>query len=154
MSKKNRIAAVLEQLQIISTQAIMRSQLTASKLGLNSTDLETIEILSRFGKSTAGKLAAETGLTTGAVTGVIDRLEKAGYAKREPDPNDRRKVLVSLNQEMVAKKIIPFYQSLSDSIERNLLSKYTLKELELIHAFLKESIQLHDEDMVSLTKGQ
>ena len=68
----------------------------AAKLGVNSTDLRCMDIIQRLDGVTAGELAREAGLTTGAVTSVIDRLERAGYAKREADPNDRRKVLVRM----------------------------------------------------------
>ena len=67
-----------------------------SKLGVNATDLRCLDIIQRLDGVTAGELAREAGLTTGAVTSVIDRLERAGYAKREADPNDRRKVLVRM----------------------------------------------------------
>jgi len=68
----------------------------AARLGVNSTDLRCMDILQRLGGATAGELAREAGITTGAVTSVIDRLERAGYAERKRDPDDRRKVLVAL----------------------------------------------------------
>src|SRR5687767_14978126 len=68
----------------------------AARLGVNSTDLRCMDILQRLDGVTAGELAREAALTTGAVTSVIDRLERAGYAKREADPADRRKVLVKM----------------------------------------------------------
>jgi DNA-binding MarR family transcriptional regulator len=71
----------------------------ASALGLNTTDLRCMDVIQRLGGVSAGELAREAGLTTGAVTSVIDRLERAGYAKRVADPNDRRRVLVELTPE-------------------------------------------------------
>jgi DNA-binding MarR family transcriptional regulator len=68
----------------------------AAKLGVNPTDLRCLDIIQRLDGVTAGELAREAGLTTGAVTSVIDRLERAGYATRESDPGDRRKVLVRM----------------------------------------------------------
>jgi DNA-binding MarR family transcriptional regulator len=68
----------------------------AARLGVNSTDLRCMDILQRLGGATAGELAREAGITTGAVTSVIDRLERAGYAERKREPDDRRKVLVAL----------------------------------------------------------
>jgi DNA-binding MarR family transcriptional regulator len=67
-----------------------------ARLGVNATDLRCLDIIQRLDGTTAGELAREAGLTTGAVTSVIDRLERAGYVKREADPNDRRKVLVRM----------------------------------------------------------
>jgi DNA-binding MarR family transcriptional regulator len=67
-----------------------------ARLGVNATDLRCLDIVQRRDGVTAGELAREAGLTTGAVTSVIDRLARAGYVMREADPNDRRKVLVRM----------------------------------------------------------
>src|SRR3954454_18951149 len=66
--------------------------LAAQRLGVNETDLHCLNIIENAGGVTAGQLAAESGLTTGAVTGVIDHLERKGFARRVPDPDDRRRV--------------------------------------------------------------
>jgi DNA-binding MarR family transcriptional regulator len=75
------------------------TQVVADRLGLNRTDLAVLSLLGARGPLSAGQLAEATGLTTGAVTGVADRLERAGYARREPDPDDRRRVIVRLVPE-------------------------------------------------------
>src|SRR5579871_2016463 len=69
-------------------------ELVGRCLGLSATDRKCLDLLSR-GPVTAGEIAKFTGLTTGAVTGIIDRLAKAGYAERVNDPQDRRRVLVA-----------------------------------------------------------
>lgn len=71
-------------------------QVVADRLGLARSDLQVVGLLEGRGPQTAGQLAEGTGLTTGAVTGVIDRLERAGYVRRDPDPGDRRRVIVKL----------------------------------------------------------
>ncbi len=63
-------------------------------LGINRTDSRCLDILDEYGSMSAGDLAEASRLTTGAITAVIDRLERAGYARRVPDPSDRRRVLV------------------------------------------------------------
>src|SRR5271166_3978282 len=73
----------------------MFHQAIADRLGLNVTDHKCMDLLLMNGSLTAGELAAMTGLTTGAITAVIDRLERAGFARREHDPRDRRRVIVS-----------------------------------------------------------
>ncbi len=73
---------------------VLHSQMIAERLGVSSTDLECLDLIVMRGPVSAGDLARATGLTTGAITGLIDRLERAGFAAREPDPADRRKVLV------------------------------------------------------------
>ncbi|EGP08058.1 hypothetical DNA-binding protein [Bradyrhizobiaceae bacterium SG-6C] len=71
----------------------------AAKVGLNTTDLECLDIIQTGELVSAGDIAKKTGLTTGAVTTLLDRLEKAGYVKRQADPNDRRRVLIALRPE-------------------------------------------------------
>ncbi|MBA2518706.1 MAG: MarR family transcriptional regulator, partial [Chloroflexia bacterium] len=65
---------------MVTGQSVLFSQAIADQVGLNPTDLEALEVLLRQGPLTAGKLAEITGLTTGAITGVVDRLERKGYA--------------------------------------------------------------------------
>jgi DNA-binding MarR family transcriptional regulator len=148
MSKKI-FEDISEQFRIMSTQAVMRSQLIATKVKINPTDLESIEILYRLGRTTAGILATHTGLTTGAVTGVIDRLVRAGYAKREYDPRDRRKVFVALNTKNIEEKIFPHYASLAIYMEK-FLKKHSKQELNFILDFLKETNQISQENLNSL----
>ncbi|GJM74993.1 hypothetical protein HMSSN036_72090 [Paenibacillus macerans] len=81
------------------TRAVMLHQTISEKIGLNATDHKCLDYLLKAGPVTAGRLAELTGLTTGAVTSVIDRLEQAGFATRDKDPNDRRKVLVKAVSE-------------------------------------------------------
>ncbi|QXJ26501.1 MarR family transcriptional regulator [Actinomadura graeca] len=77
---------------------------TASKAGMNVTDAQCVNALSLDGPQTPGGLAQLMGITTGgAITAVIDRLEKAGYVKRTRDPDDRRRVIVELVEENVAR---------------------------------------------------
>ncbi|MBO2456698.1 MarR family winged helix-turn-helix transcriptional regulator [Actinomadura violacea] len=77
---------------------------TASKAGMNVTDAQCVNALTLDGPQTPGRLAELMGITTGgAITAVIDRLEKAGYVKRTRDPDDRRRVIVELVPENVAR---------------------------------------------------
>src|SRR6201995_6198325 len=79
----------------LTRTTLMHQHIIAGSMGLRVTDAECIDFLQEMGPSTAGDLAKATRLTTGAITSMIDRLEKAGYVKRSADPNDRRKVIVS-----------------------------------------------------------
>jgi DNA-binding MarR family transcriptional regulator len=74
----------------------------ARRFGVSQTDLECIDLIALRGRVTAGELAEASGLTTGAVTGVIDRLERAGYARRERDADDRRRVYVRVEPKALA----------------------------------------------------
>jgi DNA-binding MarR family transcriptional regulator len=116
-----------------SGQGVLYSQAVADRLGINSTDLECLDHISR-GPLAAGRLAELTGLTTGAVTGVIDRLERAGLARREHDAGDRRRILVTATPA-VAQRVAPLFEPM----ERNAMSAlaiYRDDELALLLDFL------------------
>jgi MarR family transcriptional regulator, organic hydroperoxide resistance regulator len=93
--------------------SILYNQQIADRVGLRLTDMQCINVLELMGPSTPGELARFTGLTTGGVTVMLDRLEKAGYLKREPNPRDRRSVLVHLNPTKV-KKMQAFYGDINE----------------------------------------
>ena len=94
MSRDELTDAVLLALRESSGLGVLHSQAMAERLGVSSTDLECLDIIAMRGPITAGELARASGLTTGAITGLVDRLERAGLARREPDAADRRKVLL------------------------------------------------------------
>ncbi|WP_327090645.1 MarR family transcriptional regulator [Nonomuraea sp. NBC_01738] len=73
---------------------VINSLATAEAAGLNATDYYALNLLDLGGPLSSGELAQHTGLTTGATTRLIDRLEKGGHVRRVPDPHDRRKVIV------------------------------------------------------------
>jgi DNA-binding MarR family transcriptional regulator len=98
--------------------------------GIHTTDIRCLEFLSEVSFATAGDLAKITGLTTGAVTAVIDRLENAGFVKREADSNDRRKVIIRLI-ERCSNNIKPARDLFINQIPK-LLSGYKTEELKLI----------------------
>jgi DNA-binding MarR family transcriptional regulator len=86
---------------------------------------------------TAGQLSALTGLTTGAVTGVLNRLEQAGYVSRVQDPQDKRRVVICIDQEKAAKDIVPLFESFGKDLDQ-MLSRYDDAELENILDFIRQ----------------
>lgn len=76
------------------SSVVLHGQASAAALGLNATDLYALNVLSLAGSLTSGALAGRTGLTTGATTRLIDRLERAGHIRRVPDPADRRRMFI------------------------------------------------------------
>src|ERR687884_840498 len=94
MKREEIIQVIIEKFREMSTETIMFHQAVADVLGLHITDHKCLDFIYRFGAMPAGKLAELTGLTTGAVTGIIDRLEEAGYVRRINDPKDRRRTIV------------------------------------------------------------
>lgn len=127
---------LLHELRQNSARAVMFHQLISEKMGLNATDHKCLDFLNRTGPVTAGQLAQLTGLTTGAITSVIDRLEQAGYVIRDKDPNDRRRVVVKSVPEGSA-RISPLFQSVAQSTLQ-IISQYTDEELQLILNFIKQ----------------
>ena len=96
--KNERIDELIREFRVSGNQDDAFDNLAAQRLGVSETDLHCLNIIENAGGVTAGELAAESGLTTGAVTGVIDRLEKKGFARRVSDPADRRRVKVEVTK--------------------------------------------------------
>jgi DNA-binding MarR family transcriptional regulator len=130
-SARTRLLAELDrEIRLMGTRTIMLSQAVASRLGLSPTDLETLDLLSTNGPLTAGRLAELTGLTTGAITGVVDRLEEAGLVRRERDAEDRRRVIVHLVPDR-ARAIARLYEPLARAMAE-LNGRYTAEQLALM----------------------
>ena len=127
---------------------IRASQVSADKfddvasevLGINRTDHRALDVLERLGPITAGKLAEEAGLSPAAMTSSIDRLEKAGIARRVADSSDRRRVLVEVTPEAV-KRAERIYAPMQQAfIEQT--AHYSVKDLEVLHDFLERGEEL------------
>ena len=132
--KRQQLEAALNAaMRDASGQGVLYSQAVAGRLGMNSTDLECLDYILR-GPVTPGRLAELTGLTTGAITGVIDRLERIGLARRESDPDDRRKTVVRA-LPAVLERIAPLFEPM-ERAAMAVLSKYRDDELALILNFL------------------
>jgi DNA-binding MarR family transcriptional regulator len=106
-----------ETLRKVSAQSVLISDLVARLVGLNSTDLECLDLLLLAGPATAGRLGEHTGLTSGATTAVIDRLERAGFVRRRRDENDRRRVLVEIVKSSID-RIVPLYAPLKVRVDQ------------------------------------
>jgi DNA-binding MarR family transcriptional regulator len=126
-------AALNAAMRDVSGQGVLYSQAVAERLGMNSTDLECLDHILR-GPVTAGRLAEVTGLTTGAITGVIDRLERVGLARRERDADDRRKILVRA-LPAVGQRVGPLFEPM-ERTAMAVLSSYRDDELALLLDFL------------------
>jgi DNA-binding MarR family transcriptional regulator len=116
----------------------------AEHLKLNTTDHKCLDMIWRCHETTPGEcmtpgqLARETRLTTGAVTGVLDRLEQAGYVSREHDPEDRRRIIIRPVPERIKADVWPLFNGLSEGFER-LCARYTDEELRRMIAFTRDS---------------
>jgi len=113
----------------------------AEALGVNLTDLHALNIIENRGGVTAGALAAEAGLTTGAVTGVLDRLERAGYARRVPDPKDRRRVRIEATDHFYA-RADEIWRPVAAEWQTELARRFSADELDVITEFLNATNEL------------
>jgi DNA-binding MarR family transcriptional regulator len=125
-------------------------QAVADALGLNRTDMRCLDVIHAEGPVTAGRLAAATGLSTGAITTVIDRLERAGYARRVRDEADRRRVLVEVAPE-VREGSAEFYRPHMEHSER-LYRRYTEDQLRLLLEFTREGRELNEREAARLER--
>jgi DNA-binding MarR family transcriptional regulator len=132
MSREEVIQTIVDRFREMSTETIMFHQAVADDLGLYITDHKCMDIIYRFGAMPAGRLGEMTGLTTGAITGMIDRLEKAGYVRRTNDPKDRRKTIVEpTRNKNLEKKISMIFTPLHERLHK-LLSSYSDSELTFL----------------------
>jgi DNA-binding MarR family transcriptional regulator len=127
-------------LQDLSTETILLHQTIADRLGLNPTDHKCLGFLLDAGAPlTAGELAVRTGLTTGAVTGIVDRLERAGFVRRGRDAADRRRVVLELVAEKVRRAVFPLFEPLGKRMAA-LAASYSKRDLAIIADFLERGL--------------
>jgi DNA-binding MarR family transcriptional regulator len=129
-SKRELIQELGESFRVSQTRSQAFDQLVAKRLGINLTDLSCLDVIQRRGRVTAGELAEELGLTTGAVTAILDRLEDRGYARRLRDQTDRRRVLVELTPE-AERQLMAIYGPMAEEWYA-LLGRYTADQLRLM----------------------
>ena len=131
---RDTIDSVIRSLRRVNLQGSFFGQTVAIRFGLSESDVEALELLVDTGAATAGRLAELMGLTTGAITRVVDRLEQAGYVRRVPDPTDRRRVIV----ELVPEKMAGIQAAMAGYGEKSAseLGRYSDAELAVINDFL------------------
>jgi DNA-binding MarR family transcriptional regulator len=117
-------------------ELLVSSYEATEDVGVNPTDLGALCLLLLHGPAPAGRLAELTGLTTGAITGVVDRLEKGGFVRREVDPADRRKVIVVPDAGRVERDLFPHFPSLQTAAAPQFYDDFSVAELGLISKFL------------------
>ncbi|MFE1832858.1 MarR family winged helix-turn-helix transcriptional regulator [Streptomyces sviceus] len=135
-------AQALEAMDFFIATAHLGQQEMAQRLGLNVTDLLCFACVLKAGEDllTAGDLAEHAHVTTGAVTGILNRLERGGYVTRVPDPNDRRRVRVAALPDAVA-KVVALYQPYYDRLDA-LFAGYSADEIAVLHDWFSRSTNL------------
>ena len=140
-SKQELIAQLIAAYRANTSQEGAFDTLAAANLGISLSDLRCLDLVQASGGMTAGELARASGLTTGAVTAVIDRLEQAGFVRRLRDESDRRKVNVEVttrHYEEAGKVWAP----LMEDWQKTLAARFTAEELRTITEFLRSATEL------------
>ena len=135
-----RVAAVEMAVRNLIANAILFNHQVAQRVGLGASDAQFMHLLQLHGPLTPGRLAELSGLTTGTVTGVLDRLEATGFVRRERDEGDRSKVIVKLNEERVWSAMAPLYAGQAESLAA-VASAYDAEQLEVIADFLDRLVR-------------
>ena len=136
----------------MSATAVMFHQAVADRLGLHVTDHKCADLILRNGSMTAGALANLTGLTTGAITGVVDRLEGAGLARRVPDPTDRRRVVIEIiANSKCSTAVANLFSGIAQATSK-LLERYTDDELALVLDFVGRCNALSHAETIKLRR--
>lgn len=127
-----------EELRRSATGGVFLLQAVAERSGMNLTDLQCINILTSTGPITAGRVAELMGLTTGAITGVINRLERAGYVRREKDPGDGRRVVIQPVLEELERAGAGFFGSQGQALDA-LIAGYDDRDLAVVLDFTRRT---------------
>jgi DNA-binding MarR family transcriptional regulator len=133
---------VIIEMRKFITAAVLLNARTAEKLGLTMTDVQVISVLQLYGPSTPTRLGAATGLSSGGITVALDRLEKAGYIRRQPNPSDRRSLLIALVPSALA-KLAKFFEG-ANAGARKALATLPERDLDAMIRFF-ETMREHRE---------
>ena len=151
-SKDELVGDLIARYRAATNRDVAFDKLAAARLGVSVTDLHCLNIVESRHGLTAGELAVESGLTTGAVTAVIDRLERAGFARRVRDAHDRRKVKVEVTDAFYA-RAADIWGPVAAEWQATLAERFTTAELATIAAFLAQVEELGERHAARLAAG-
>ena len=155
MSDDARRSELIARLMVLgeldATQTALFQQAAAATYGLGITEMKALSILTREGACTAGQLAAGLHLTSGAVTGVVDRLVRRGFARRTPDEHDRRRVVIEADLATLASGE-NVYRSIGDAFA-TLHAGYTTEQLEFLVRHVETSIEITKRETEKLRRS-
>jgi DNA-binding MarR family transcriptional regulator len=120
--------------------SVLFRNLIGERLGVNVTDMECLGLIFHKGLATPSELARHTGLTSGATTAMLDRLEKAGLIERKPNPNDRRGTIITL-AKAGTERVAPWFKSAREA-QNALISSYSEEELDVLSDFFERATEM------------
>jgi DNA-binding MarR family transcriptional regulator len=145
-TREELLQALREEWRRSSAEGIFYVQAIAERSGMNLTDLQCINILTSTGPITAGQLAEEMRLTTGAITGLVNRLEQRGYVRRTKDPRDARRVVIEPDSEALERAGVGIFASESEAAWENLINSYDDQALAILLDFARKTDALTREE--------
>ena len=151
-SQKKLQNELSEAVQWAGTLKVIHTNAVASRIGLSATEFEAMDIITRYQPLTAGRLADYCGLTTGAITGLVDRLERAGFVKRERDSQDRRRVFIRpIENAERSQKVRLLYGPIAESF-RTIITRYSPEETQLLITLHNELNEMTEKAISELRK--
>lgn len=142
--KKELVQQVRKLSQQYAYSSIRMHESVARKAGLAGTDHKYLGFLLQKGAMTAGEWAALTGLTTGAITGLIDRFEKKKLVRRKLAAGDRRKVIIEPDTKNIMALLEPLYRTYRKKSEK-IFASFTTEEIKVIETYFTKAIELMNE---------
>ena len=136
-SKQELIDAIGDEFRVNQNRADVFDEMAAEHLGINRTDMRCLDVLTRVGRTTAGDLAREAGLTTGGATAAVDRLERAGYVSRVRDDEDRRRVWIEATP-VVLERAMEIWGPLKELWDGR-AGALSREQLEFVFEFMRDS---------------
>jgi DNA-binding MarR family transcriptional regulator len=146
--KRELFDALIDEVQRSQEATARFDEAVADAAGVNRTDLRCLDVLRREGSVTAGRLAEATGLTSGAMTTALDRLERAGLARRVRDTADRRRVLVEITPE--AMRAAMHYYGEHMAFAERLYRRYNQAQIELLLEFVRDDREFNEQQAVRM----
>jgi DNA-binding MarR family transcriptional regulator len=144
------VAEVIHGAREFSIGTVLFHRAVGQILGVNVTDMKCLDMMTLQGSATPSQLAAHTGLSSGATTAMVDRLERAGLIERQPNPNDRRGTILVLTKQAM-RKLPLLFAPLGTAME-TLVSRYSQKELSVLNDFFARARLLWREERARLQR--
>jgi DNA-binding MarR family transcriptional regulator len=150
-NQQGLIEDVVSALRALQRAVDRYDELVACRLGINRSDLRCLDLLHEGGTMSAGQVAAGSGLTSGAATRMLDRLERIGYVRRRPDRGDRRRVLVELTPRAstLATELYGSFEQAGSGLNR-----YRPSELALLRGFLEGGRRMYEQQTARLQSAE
>lgn len=151
MRRDELVAALLQAAPRVVAEGLNFHMEVANQLGLSLTDLRYLQAISAIAPATAGEISTRTGLTSGAVTRMVDRLEQAGFVRRTRDTADRRSIVV-VPDEAAARRVAAMYSGMASAWEE-VLSHYTVAQLKVILDLFQRMGELSGQQVEQLRRS-